>query len=426
MSTPLPLPPATRATAVPPRLRKPPRTGLTRISAGLLVGSLGWLIPSAAAGTILLPTRIENIDPANKVALLALITVGGSIVALISNIVLGGLSDVTRSRLGARTPWILIGGVGTAVFFVLLAFAQTIPLLLLFWCGAQFFVNATVSSLAAILPDRVPINRRATASVALGLGTLIGNAGGTIVGAQFIDTTQIGFLILAACALVLPVVAVVIAPDRANRDQPGVRPTVRWFAASLRPPRKAPDFYWALWGRLALVLGYFMINGYQLYILTDYIGLSREEAAGAATVNSLLFLVAALVGVVIAGPLSDRTGRRKGFILFATVLFVVAIFVPMVIATVPAFLVFFIVGGLGFGAYYAVDAALMTEVLPSEQSRAKDLGILNIANSGGQILAPAATSAIIAIGLGFTPVFAGALLACLAGGLMVLPIKSVK
>jgi MFS family permease len=316
--------------------------------------------------------------------------------------------------------------VGTAVFFALLSTADSIPTLLLYWCGAQVFINATIASLAAILPDRVPVSRRATASVALGLGTLIGNAGGTIVGAQFIDVISTGFLVLAAFAVVMPVIAVLIAPNRSNRDQPGVRPSFGRLMASLRPPRKAPDFYWALWGRLALVLGYFMINGYQLYILTDHIGLSREQAAGAATLNSLLFLAAALVGVIVAGPLSDRTGRRKAFILVATVLFVIAIIVPMLVSTVSAFMVFFIVGGLGFGAYYAVDAALMSEVLPSQESRAKDLGILNIANSGGQILAPAVTSAVIAIGFGFVPVFAGALLACLAGGLMVLPIKSVK
>ena len=50
------------------------------------------------------------------------------------------------------------------------------------------------------------------------------------------------------------------------------------------------------------------------------------------------------------------------------------------------------VGGLAFGIYYAVDAALMSEVLPSSESRARDLGILNMANTGGQVLAPAASS----------------------------------
>jgi hypothetical protein len=38
--------------------------------------------------------------------------------------------------------------------------------------------------------------------------------------------------------------------------------------------------------------------------------------------------------------------------------------------------------GLGFGAYLAVDQALMTQMLPAVTDRAKDLGIINIAIAG--------------------------------------------
>ena len=47
--------------------------------------------------------------------------------------------------------------------------------------------------------------------------------------------------------------------------------------------------------------------------------------------------------------------------------------------------------GTGFGAYLAVDQALITQVLPAAADRAKDLGIINIA-----IVGPAAIGAAIA------------------------------
>ena len=47
--------------------------------------------------------------------------------------------------------------------------------------------------------------------------------------------------------------------------------------------------------------------------------------------------------------------------------------------------------GVGFGAYLAVDQALITQVLPAAADRAKDLGIINIA-----IVCPAAIGALIA------------------------------
>ena len=47
------------------------------------------------------------------------------------------------------------------------------------------------------------------------------------------------------------------------------------------------------------------------------------------------------------------------------------------------------IAGLGFGMFQAVDTALMSEVLPSAKSFAKDLGVVNIAATLPQTLAPA-------------------------------------
>jgi len=54
--------------------------------------------------------------------------------------------------------------------------------------------------------------------------------------------------------------------------------------------------------------------------------------------------------------------------------------------------------GIGQGAYYAVDLALITEVLPDQRrDAAKDLGILNIANALPQVIAPALGAAILTL-----------------------------
>ena len=56
-----------------------------------------------------------------------------------------------------------------------------------------------------------------------------------------------------------------------------------------------------------------------------------------------------------------------------------------------------IVMGAGFGAYTAVDLALISRVLPSAESRAGHLGVINIANAGPQVLAPLIASAVITL-----------------------------
>ena len=406
----------------PPRAR----TGLVRVAIGLFLGTVGYMLPFSAASTVLLPARIADLDPQSKVGLLAVLTAAAAVAGLIANVVFGALSDRTRTRLGARTPWILGGALVTALLMVPISRAGTFGELLVWWCLAAAALNATLATLSAILPDRVPVARRATVSAVIGVAILLGSALGALTGAAFLDDTELGIQVTAVLLLVLTVTAVLVAPDSDNRAAAGERFDVRALTAMVRFPRGAPDFYWALWGRLLLVLGYFMINGFQLYIFTDYVGLDAEATARALSTNSVVFLLTALAGSALAGPLSDRMERRKAFVVGASLLATTAVAIPFFVATTDGMLGFATVGGLAFGIYYAVDAALMSEVLPSSESRARDLGILNVANTGGQVLAPAASGLLVGLGVGFAPVFLGAIVMGAVGAAFVWPIRSVR
>jgi len=90
-------------------------------------------------------------------------------------------------------------------------------------------------------------------------------------------------------------------------------------------------------------------------------------------------------------------------------------------------MLFSFVSGLGFGAFQAVDTALMSEVLPSKDDFAKDLGVLNIAATLPQTLAPGIAGAIVvAFGNVYTPLFPIGIVIALLGAFAVLPIKSVR
>ncbi len=101
---------------------------------------------------------------------------------------------------------------------------------------------------------------------------------------------------------------------------------------------------------------------------------------------------------------------------------------PFASATAGAMVAAAAVAGLGFGIYLSVDTALMTEVLPSADDRAKDMGILNIANTAGQVLAPGLASVTVAVG-GYRPLFlvglVGLVVAC-ASALCIRPIAGVR
>ena len=70
-----------------------------------------------------------------------------------------------------------------------------------------------------------------------------------------------------------------------------------------------------------------------------------------------------------AGKLSDRTGRRKIFVLTAAIVYGLAMFVIALASDFNGFLVGMAIGGLGFGMYMAVDLALVADVLPDAGQR---------------------------------------------------------
>ena len=82
--------------------------------------------------------------------------------------------------------------------------------------------------------------------------------------------------------------------------------------------------------------------------------------------------------------------------------------------------------GIGYGMYMASDEALNVDVLPSKDEAGKDLGILNLANTLGQIVAPLVTSGLVVATGSYALVFPVAIIGVIAGAIFILFIKSTK
>ncbi|MGH2604348.1 MAG: MFS transporter, partial [Dehalococcoidia bacterium] len=106
-----------------------------------------------------------------------------------------------------------------------------------------------------------------------------------------------------------------------------------------------------------------------------------------------------LVTVVLGGLWSDRVGKRRVFVCAAGTVMSLAAFTLAFWQSWPGAVVAAVILGIGFGAYTSVDFALITQVLPAAVDRAKDLGVINIANSLPQVLAPVVAAPLVA-GLG--------------------------
>jgi len=74
----------------------------------------------------------------------------------------------------------------------------------------------------------------------------------------------------------------------------------------------------------------------------------------------------------------------------------------------------------------SVDAALVTLVLPSSEDAARDLGVLNIANAGPQVVAPLLALLIINYLGGYPVLFVAGGLCGVVGAFAVMPVRSVR
>jgi MFS family permease len=140
-------------------------------------------------------------------------------------------------------------------------------------------------------------------------------------------------------------------------------------------------------------------------------------------VQAAVVVAASLIG----GKVSDRTGRRKIFVLTASIVYGAALFVIAIASSFSGFLVGMAISGLGFGVYAAVDLALVVDVLHDKRNAAKDLGVFNIAGALPFSLAPAIAPAILAIGSGsYGVLYMVAGLCAIIGAFAILPVKRVR
>ncbi|WP_165776714.1 MFS transporter [Bifidobacterium simiarum] len=406
-----------------------PMKTMIRFLVGFLLCGVMWMTAFNCASMVLLPQRLKDDGFADPNGMIAQLNAAGAVVALCANIVFGSFSDRSRSRFGRRTPFMVLGAMAAGTCLLLVSLAHNTVTIIAAWCGLQLFLNALLAPFLATLSDRIPGHLRVRMSVAYGLGTTMGNALGTMTGALFHEQKFIGFVIAASLLALSGLVVVTIwpkEPSAANLPAPdsgGVKAVLRSFKP---PTRGAADFYKALVGRFCLMLAYNMVYAYQLYIIESYLGQNAGQAAATIATLSACTMGASLTGMIATGVIAERWGRRKPLLILAALLLAAGFLTPRLIHSVYGFYVYGLLAGLGYGTYNAANQALSIDVLPDKKEAGKGLGILNLANTSGMILAAVFTSGIYAIAGTYRPVFIIAALIALTSIPCITSIRSAR
>nr|WP_321457322.1 MFS transporter [uncultured Cohaesibacter sp.] len=398
----------------------------TRIAVGLAIGAFCWVIAYLGAIAVLLPARVAEIDSVDKAAIIALNSTISMVVATLANLLIGAFSDLTRSRFGRRTPWIWVGAIGSLVSLFYLGQVTTATGLIATWALYQVFLNAIIAPLIATIADRIAPRYRGSAASAYALGLGVGAGLGQVIGAQFIGDVSFGFIVLGILTVIAAPAASICFKELSSLPMPkktfSKEMVLDHFVFARHDAR---DYYLALFGKFFIMVAKFSVQGYILYILTDYLMLEKSDAGHYISITATIIMIAGIAMAFISGPIADKFGRIKAPVVLASLLIAVGVLLPYFAPNPTMIILYSVFAGLGLGIFNAVDQALNIAVLPDPETSAKDLGILNFASTGGQIAGPLLAAAAITT-IGYHALFLVSGCTAIIGAILFLMIKRVR
>lgn len=404
-----------------------------------MLASIGLFLATFAPSLGGLAVKVQSLVPLEQAGtVLGVVTGIGGLFAIVTQPLIGRLSDRTRSRHGMRKPWIIAGTIGTFLSLLVIPLAPSVLVLAVGWSGVQFFLNVVQAGLTATVADQVPEARRGRVAGMVGATAPIGIVLGA-VGLTALPNDLLRMGIPAVIGLVAGLFFAFTLKDRVLRSAPEPFQVKTFLAAFVFNPLKHRELGWAWLTKAMFVFGYASVVTYTPLYLASSFGMS--EVAEQLRFNLWLTLTMTSFNILFAfvgGAFSDRLGRRRVFVSTGAVIASAGV---LLFALAPQFgvstgLVALLVAqaliGMGGGLFLAVDMALCIEVLPDRDQLAKDLGVLNTANVlpvafgpflAGLVFIPVGDSLF---GAGYATWFASAAVVSLVGGLLVYRIKNVR
>ena len=407
-----------------------------------------WFAFSVLWGSLLvvtIPSQVLSmVGDARKGTGMAWIMGLGAFIALVFPPFVGAISDRARFRMGRRRPFILAGTVINCLALLGMAYFDSFSLYVLAFLFVQFGNNLATAAYSALIPDIVPHDQRGLASGYMNLMVMLGTIAG--VAAAGILTTRavvlLYWLLMAVLLVAMLITVFTVEEEPITESKPlDLGPLLQGLWIN---PRDHPDFAWLFSSRLLVMMGRYTVQEFLQYYLKDVIGPPfrvfgmpvASSAEGAVSLVVLMIMVGATVSSIGAGALSDRLGRKQ-LIYLAGGLMVVPGALLMVSNNFTLATLLGIAFGLGFGTFASVDWALATDVLPSTDDYAKDMGIWHIATVLPQVVAVPVAGPILDVfnglgpawgypSLGYTVIFSMSIAYVMVGTALVSRIKGAK
>lgn len=366
-----------------------------------------WLALTA----VLWPEQVQQIvGRERKELFLGILMFPSSLVNMITPPVSGLISDRSTLKLGRRRPLMILGTIISVIMCLFCAiftfpwkiqsFELGFTFLLVSCSLLSLGLSITAGSFTGLMPDVIPAKEQGLASGSLGVGRSIGNLFGVVCGGLFLVEIPSPYGIYSTyvlCFLVLMVVLLYCSLVVTEVPQQDVEKfSIKEFKTFFLNPKTYRDFYLVFFSRLCFEMGIFSLLSYILYLLDDVFNVQNPQLNNTLIITTIL--LSSIIISPIAGYLSDKYGR-KPLIYIAVGFTSLSLYVLSILALFKAPVALFYVDsvflGIGMGIFYAVDWALVLDVLPTLDFIAKDMGIWHISTSFPTLVAPFMTGIIL-------------------------------
>ena len=387
-----------------------------------------------AMDTVVLPVIVLTLAPESlKNTYLAMLGMGGLLVAAVIQPFIGRLSDRTRSPLGRRVPYIICGTLVVCASLSLTLLAPNFLALFAAWMFIQASLNVAYGPGMALIRDLVP---RARIGVASSLKILMDAVGGMLMiaaagtllarGTGLSDFARWEWLTLALLGGVLALSVVVTCVTVLHHDP---RQRARPVRPSSQPPRPVLNSQLGLFliSRLLLMTAISSFYTYGLFFLRDVVEVDNPPEA----LSRMILAIggAIVVAVYISGWVSDRIGP-KPVVIAGAVGAALSTLLMLTAETATDVVIIASVIGASVGALLSANWALANE-LGDEQQAGVHIGIVNLSTIGGAAVARLLGPGIdllnlTAEDLGYRVLISGCAALFVAGAVTVLPVNPAR
>lgn len=350
-------------------------------------------------------------------ALVGLFMAMDNIVGIFIQPIMGNVSDRTRSNLGRRMPYLIIGIPFAAIFFVLIGTIPSMPeTMQTFWLLIiyMFFFNVCMgfyrSQAVSLMPDFVvPIHRtkgNAIINLMGGLGAVIAYVFGLVLIIEGRPETIAFAFLLTAVIMVFSLIILLFtmreqnsysyklilereAQDghkiREKKEKPGL---IASFKDILAEDDKSTLFM--LLAIFSWFLAYQALEALFTLYAWEVLKIGRGPAAGLLLFVALPFIFMAFPAGILGSKIGRRTTIKIGLVMFITSCFVI-----FLVPNTMIIIIFFIVAGCGWAFININSIVIVWEMAPTAEKIGTYTGVYYFFSFLAAILGPVVVGSFI-------------------------------